>query len=128
MTIGEVAQRSGLRASAIRFYERSGLLPPPPRCGGRRQYGPAVLERLALIEFAVNCGFTLAEARPLFDDHPATAPVATRLREHGARKLAELGPLARRIAGMRARIERGLQCHCADMAECAQKIQRREPA
>ncbi len=116
-----------MRASAIRFYEKAGLLAAPARRGGQRQYGPAVLERLALLEFAKNCGFTLAEARPLFDEFPAAAPLGPRLQEYGSRKLAELDVLARRIGEMRGRIERGLACQCADLGECAERIRNRKP-
>src|ERR1041384_5314630 len=125
MTIGEVAKRAGVRASAIRFYEKAGLLPEPVRSGGQRRYGSAILERLTLLEFAKKCGFTLAEARALFDDFPATAPVGPRLEAHAARKLAELEALGRRIGEMKDRIERGLACRCEDLGECARKIQKR---
>src|SRR5205823_6141978 len=120
MTIGEVARRAGVPASAIRFYEKAGLLPAPARRGGQRQYGSAILERLTLLGFAKTCGFTLAEARALFDDFPGSATVGMRLEAHAPRKLAELDSLARRIGEMRARIERGLACRCADVGECAQ--------
>jgi DNA-binding transcriptional MerR regulator len=59
MTIGQVAKRSGLRASAIRYYERVGLLPKPARSGGQRRYDSRILDRLAVLERAKNCGFTL---------------------------------------------------------------------
>src|SRR4051812_11624939 len=120
MTIGEVARRAGIRASAIRFYEKAGLLPAAPRRSGQRQYGNAVLERLRLLQFAKNCGFTLWETRPLLDEFPSDAPVGPRLAAHAAGKLAELDALARRIGGMKDRIERGLACRCADLHECAE--------
>ena len=97
MTIGEVARRAGVRASAIRFYEKAGLLPAPARRSGQRQYGSAVLERLTLLEYAKNCGFTLAEARSFLTDFPAAAPVGQRLEAQAARELAELDSLAGRI-------------------------------
>ena len=65
MTIGQVAKEAGLAASAIRFYEQAGVLPRPIRVGGRRHYDSSVLERLAVLERAKACGFTLAEAREL---------------------------------------------------------------
>ena len=52
MTIGEVARRAGLRPSAVRYYERIGLLPSPPRIGGQRRYESGVLQRLAVIRGA----------------------------------------------------------------------------
>ncbi len=49
MRIGEVAQRAGLRTSAIRYYEAAGVLPAPERSGGRRTYDESVISRLAVI-------------------------------------------------------------------------------
>jgi len=67
MTIGQVAKASGLSASAIRFYEKEGLLPPPVRASGQRRYDRRVLERLAVLEFAKECGFALKEVRTLLN-------------------------------------------------------------
>ena len=50
--IGEVARRAGIATSAIRYYEREGLIPRADRQGNARVYGPDILERLALIELA----------------------------------------------------------------------------
>jgi MerR family transcriptional regulator, redox-sensitive transcriptional activator SoxR len=55
LTIGEVARQSGLRPSAIRFYEKSGLLPTPLRSGGQRRYDASVLRRLAVLQRATAC-------------------------------------------------------------------------
>ena len=67
MSIGEVARRAGLNPSAIRYYERLGLLPRPPRAGGRRQYGDDVLKRLAMVRFAKHVGFSMVEIKLLLD-------------------------------------------------------------
>jgi MerR family transcriptional regulator, redox-sensitive transcriptional activator SoxR len=67
MTIGEVARRSGLRPSAIRYYEALGLLPKPPRVGGRRRYDEDVLKRLAMVRFAKHVGFSMKEVKLLLD-------------------------------------------------------------
>ncbi len=60
LMIGEVARRAGVRPSALRYYERAGLLPTPRRINGRRRYDPGVLQRLDAIRFAQRAGFTLA--------------------------------------------------------------------
>jgi predicted site-specific integrase-resolvase len=52
LTIGEVAWATGIKASAIRYYEEAGLLPEPERVGGKRRYDEEVLRRLALIRGA----------------------------------------------------------------------------
>jgi MerR family redox-sensitive transcriptional activator SoxR len=117
MTIGEVAKRAGLRASAIRFYEQAGLLPKPARAGGQRRYDSAILERLAVLERAKNCGFTLEEIRRLFHGEGRHSE---RWRSLARKKIAELDSAAERIAAMKALLEK--RCQCADLAECGRLI------
>jgi MerR family transcriptional regulator, redox-sensitive transcriptional activator SoxR len=117
MTIGEVAKEAGLRASAIRFYEKSGLLPRPVRSSGQRRYDRSILARLAVLKRAKDCGFTLDEARQLFNDHG-------RPRERWERvavtKMAELDELMQKIAAMKNLLEK--RCQCADLEECGRKL------
>jgi MerR family redox-sensitive transcriptional activator SoxR len=122
MTIGQIARKSGLRASAIRFYERAGLLPKPDRAGNQRRYDDLILDRLALVEFAKACGFTLDEIRRLFGGFRESAPLSARVRGLAGRKLQELDALARRIEVMRAMLARAERCRCVDLDECGRRI------
>src|SRR5215469_12714951 len=61
--IGELAKRAGVNASAIRYYEKLGLLPAPDRSGGQRRYPASSADRLLLIRFSSEMGFTLSEIR-----------------------------------------------------------------
>jgi MerR family transcriptional regulator, redox-sensitive transcriptional activator SoxR len=61
MTIGEVARRSGVAASALRFYEERGLITSERAGSGHRRYPRPVLRRIAFIVFAQRVGLTLAE-------------------------------------------------------------------
>jgi uncharacterized protein YjhX (UPF0386 family) len=63
MKIGELAARANLNASAIRYYEKLGLLAAPQRLGGQRRYSSDALSRVLLIRFATDMGFTLAEIK-----------------------------------------------------------------
>jgi MerR family redox-sensitive transcriptional activator SoxR len=63
LTIGEAATRSGFTTSAIRFYEREGLLTATRTSGGQRRYRRDVLRRLAFISAARTVGLTLEEVR-----------------------------------------------------------------
>ena len=63
LTIGQVASRAGLRASAVRYYEAQGLLPAASRRGGKRVYDASILERLAVIALAKMAGFEVHEIR-----------------------------------------------------------------
>ncbi len=65
MRISEVARRTGVLATTIRFYESIGLLPSPHRLNGQRIYGTDILDRLALIRFGRKTGFSLKELKSL---------------------------------------------------------------
>lgn len=67
-TIGKVARMSGVGIETIRFYEREGLIPEPPRRdSGYRQYPPATIERVHFVKRAKDLGFTLAEIKELLN-------------------------------------------------------------
>ncbi|HEY1494251.1 MAG TPA: MerR family transcriptional regulator [Candidatus Solibacter sp.] len=120
MTIGEVASRSGLNASAIRFYEKQGLLPKPGRSGGRRQYDASILERLAVLQRARDCGFTLPEIRHLFTGFREGTPPSQRWQTLARRKLVELDELTRKIEVMKKYLAKS--CECRDLQECGRRI------
>ncbi len=65
-SIGEASRRSGVKVETIRFYERSGLIDPPPRtAGGHRVYGADAVKRLNFVRRARALGFTLDQVRGL---------------------------------------------------------------
>jgi MerR family transcriptional regulator, redox-sensitive transcriptional activator SoxR len=121
MMIGEVAKQTGLRTSTIRYYERAGLLPKPVRTSGQRRYDAAILDRLAVLERAKACGFTLSEIRVLFNDQGSHSIKWRRL---AAKKIAELDSLTQRIAAMKDLLQR--RCECATAAECGRCIRQSE--
>ena len=101
MQIGIVAKKIGLSVDAIRFYERNGLLPRPPRTeGGFRRFGENDVETLAFVRRVQGLGFKLSEIRGLLqlrgDRMQPCAPVQRRLQEKLAdvrRKLDDLHKL-----------------------------------
>ena len=66
MKIGEVARKAGVRTSAIRFYEKTGVLPRAVRRNGQRHYAAEAEPQLAVVEFARRAGLTIAEIKLLF--------------------------------------------------------------
>lgn len=122
LTIGQVARQAGLRASAIRFYEQAGLLPKPARLSGQRRYDRTILERLALLDFAKQCGFTLAEIRRLFHGSADEARLSERMQRLARKKVEELDALAGRIELMRQFLTRAQRCKCVDLSECGRKV------
>jgi DNA-binding transcriptional MerR regulator len=122
MTIGDVARQAGVRASAIRYYESAGLLPRPTRIAGRRSYDQSMLERLAVIGFAKECGFTLQEIRRIFQASGSAGPISARWQASVRDKLGELDAQTKRIAAMRALLRRAAKCRCLDVEECGRRV------
>lgn len=116
--MGEVARRTGLAASAIRYYEKLGLLPKPARDGGKRLYDGSVLEWLSLIALAREAGFTMVEVKRLMTGFtPGTRPAA-RWEELATRKLAEIDAMVARAERMRAVLRVALDCGCFRLEDC----------
>ncbi len=122
MEIGEVARRAGVSPSAVRYYETRGLIVPARRRGGRRMYGDDAVERLALIAFAKEVGFSLDDVRRLLAGFEEGTPAGARWMELGASKLAELDAMAQRIEAMRAALQRIMKCRCREVDDCARGI------
>ena len=70
LSIGDIAARTGLAVSAIRYYEDEGLVPPWRNAGGRRRYQRSDLRRLSFVMVAQRFGFTLAQIRAELDRLP----------------------------------------------------------
>lgn len=117
MKIGEVAALAGVRPSAIRYYERIGLLPKTERIAGQRVFDSSVLRRLALIDVSRRAGLSLDEIRTLLDT--GGDPLSTRLRELATRKLPEIEALVRRGEEMRSWLKAAQCCTCKEIEECA---------
>ena len=79
LRIGDVAARTGVPATTIRYYEKEGLLPAPERVSGRRVFDTEIIIALAVIELAKQAGFSLEEIKTLLygfsDDTPHPEPV-----------------------------------------------------
>jgi MerR family redox-sensitive transcriptional activator SoxR len=118
MKIGELAARAELAPSAIRYYEKVGLLAPAERIGGQRRYSSAALDRLLLIRFAGEMDFTLAEIKLFLNGFRENIPVSTRWRKLTARKITELRQrlhFTRRLLDL---LERLQHCRCVQLHEC----------
>lgn len=118
-TIGEVARRAGIATSAIRYYERQGLLEPADRRSGRRVYGAEILDRLTLIRLAKSAGFTIAEIRRLIHGFDGSGKPGPRWRALAGRKLAELDRRIDEARQMKGVLERVRRCECPTFEVCA---------
>lgn len=118
LAIGDVAARAGLRTSALRYYERIGLLPEAERVGGKRRYAPDVLERLAVIATAQRAGLSLGEVRELLDGVDAGEPAGERLQALARRKLPEVEALIAQAEAVRGWLLTAEQCRCPTLDDC----------
>jgi MerR family transcriptional regulator, redox-sensitive transcriptional activator SoxR len=119
LTIGQLARRAGLNTSAIRYYERVGVLPPAARVGGQRRYGEDAVRRLEVLDVAKRAGFSLAEARLLLERVDAGTPAFEAVRELAERKLPEVDALIARAQDMRSWLVAATDCSCASLDVCA---------
>ena len=124
LRIGEVAERADVATSAIRYYESEGLIPAPPRRGGRRVYDESVVDRLGLIELAKRAGFTIAEIRELLAGFGRRTPPAQRWRALTSAKMAELEERIAEAQRMKAVLETVRRCACPTLADCGRAARR----
>jgi MerR family redox-sensitive transcriptional activator SoxR len=121
--ISDVARQVGLQASAIRYYEQIGLLPPAERKGGQRRYDKATLYRLAIIQRARQMGFTLDEIRQLFFGFRNVTRASERWYKLSERKLAELEAMMDGIKTMRNLLQGMMKkCKCSTLEQCGRGI------
>jgi MerR family redox-sensitive transcriptional activator SoxR len=118
LTIGQVASQVGLRTSALRYYEETGLLPSAERVAGKRRYGPEAVELLRLIRFCQAVGFSLAEVRQLL-----APPTARRAKETWRQlvdaKLIQLSALIDQAQAIRGVLEASRDCDCVTLESCS---------
>src|SRR5262252_9266242 len=123
LAISEVARQVGLRSSAIRYYERMGILPPAARISGQRRYDRTVLYRLAVVQRARQAGFALDDIRTLFFGFRDKTRAEARWRNLADRKIAELSVIATQIRSMQLLLKRmKAKCHCKTLEICGKAI------
>ena len=119
LTIGEVAERSGVAASALRFYEQEGLIKPTRAPSGHRHYQRDVLRRVAFIRSAQQVGLTLVEIREALASLPEErtptkadwARLATVWRPRVDEQIAQLERMRDRLTGC-------IGCGCLSLRLC----------
>jgi MerR family transcriptional regulator, redox-sensitive transcriptional activator SoxR len=120
LAIGEVAGRSGIAPSALRYYEQQGLIAASRTAGGARRYPRSVLRRLAIIRAGRNVGLTLPEIRAALETLPGERPPTVddwaRLSEGWRARLDEqIAALERLRDGLTSCIG----CGCLSLGKCA---------
>lgn len=119
LTIGAVAHLSGVRPSTLRYYERVGILPAPPREHGRRRYDRRSVEHVAAIKLAQRAGFTIAEIGELAEAVSEEVPLSPLWDRMARVKIGEIDEQIERLESSRRLLEEGMRCRCRDLSDCS---------
>lgn len=115
LTIGELATRTGVAASALRYWEELGLLPAVTRVAGQQRYAPSTVDRVGEVLLLQEAGYTLRELKALIT---AQETHDGEWRELARRKLAELDHRIAQAQAARTLIAHGLACPHEDIRTC----------
>ena len=119
LSIGEVAQRSGVAPSALRFYEHRGLIASARTDGNQRRYDRAVLRRIALIQAGRAAGISLAEIRAALAGLPTSRTPNRRDWERlSSRWRNDLDARIETLQALRERLTTCIGCGCLSIDRC----------
>ena len=120
LTVGEVAHRSGVKVTALHFYEREGLITSRRTSGNQRRFRRDVLRRLAFIRIAQRVGIPLARIREALDGLPdGRTPTRTDWEELSARWRADLDDRIHRLQQLRDDFNGCIGCGCLSLGSCS---------
>ncbi|MFY9265699.1 MAG: MerR family transcriptional regulator [Solirubrobacterales bacterium] len=117
--MGQVADRSGVTSSSIRYYESIGLLPRADRESGQRRYDSDVLRTIEMIGVAQKAGFSLREIKQLMDGVGDGVDISSAMKPLAARKLTEVNAMLKQGELMKHWLEVASGCDCASPDECS---------
>ena len=119
LSIGQVAQRSGISHTALRFYEDSGLITAERTAGNQRKYPRAVLRRLAFIRTAQRVGLTLEQIRGALDTLPdGRSPTKSDWAKLSHSWRTELDARIDSLQRLRDRLTSCIGCGCLSLRSC----------
>ncbi len=120
LTIGQLAARTGLSVSAIRYYETEGLIAPGRNAGGQRRFQRADIRRLSFIVIAQRFGFSLARIRDVLHTLPdARTPTPADWRSLAQVFRADLDARIDALQKMRDDLDGCIGCGCLSLPACA---------
>lgn len=118
MNIGDVSQQLGLPASAIRYYEREGLIEAQARVSGRRNFNIKAIETLRFVKLAQTAGFTISETRYLLDKHKLDPSVTGLWRPLVEQKQQSIKQQIKDLQKMDEVLDKLKQCCCTSIKQC----------
>jgi MerR family transcriptional regulator, redox-sensitive transcriptional activator SoxR len=119
LTVGEVAERSGVAVSTLHFYEAEGLITSWRNSGNQRRYAREVLRRVAVIKVAQKTGIPLKEIRDALATLPAKrTPTTADWRKLSAQWRSELNDRIARLTRLRDQLDGCIGCGCLSLDSC----------
>lgn len=119
LSVGEVAQRTGVAVSALHFYEREGLIASVRTPGGQRRYARHTIRRVSVIQVAKRMGIPLAEVAEVFSALPADRmPGKSDWRRISERWRGRLEARRREIERMERELVECIGCGCVSLRSC----------
>ena len=120
LTVAQVAARSGFAPSALRYYEKEGLIRAGRTAGGQRRYERSVLRRLAFIRAAGNVGLSLEEIREQLEGLPAgRTPTKSDWHRISAHWRSRLDEQVAALEALRDKLDSCIGCGCLSLKQCA---------
>ncbi len=119
LTIGELSGRSGVATSALRFYERQGLIAARRTDGNQRRYPSVTLRRVAVIQAGKAAGIALNEIRAALDTLPEWRSPTKRDWERFSRRwYKDIGERIETLEALRTRLTTCIGCGCLSLKTC----------
>ncbi len=121
LTIGKLARKAGINLETVRYYERRGLLPKPPRtASGYRLFPPDALQRLRFIRRSQDLGFSLAEIRELLALRVSPRKTSAEILKRAEAKIVDIERKIKSLESMRKSLRKlTISCAgCGPISEC----------
>lgn len=118
MKIGEVAKSLDIPASTIRYYERAGLIKPPERVSGKREFSKSTLVTLRFIQLCQAAGFSISEIRNLRKQYKEDSGNTRLWQPAVENKRVEIQKQINELKQVDALLGELMKCHCASVEQC----------
>lgn len=120
LCIGQLAERTGLAVSAIRYYETQGLVSPDRNAGGQRRFLRSDIRRLSFVQIAQQFGFTISQIREQFDSLPdGRTPTKADWTKISRSFRTELDQRIETLTNLRNKLDGCIGCGCLSLRNCA---------
>lgn len=126
MKIGELAETLGMAPSAIRYYEREGLIDPPLRQSGQRRFAPRALKTLRFIQIAQAGGFSIAEIKTILKGYGGKTRIADQWQALARQKKRDVKRQIEQLQHVDRVLDQLLTCDCATPEDCVDRASARK--